>query len=144
MLERSWPVDENQVSYFKGRRTNAAQQHARALMTSGWESSKLWHLWGALIYKSVIFANCHKIILTFAFLRFSIIVTITVESRDFNISLRSYAPLCMLALGKSGEGAYRRTRDPNISVWRPLPNFECHVGARALAVWWGNSRKTIK
>ena len=32
----------------------------------------------------------------------------TVESRD-------YAPrLCMLGLGKSGEGAY--TRDPNISV----------------------------
>ena len=36
------------------------------------------------------------------------ILTITVESRDYA------PPLCMLGLGKSGEGAY--TRDPNISV----------------------------
>ena len=35
-------------------------------------------------------------------------VVITVESRDYA------PPLCMLGLGKSGEGAY--TRDPYISV----------------------------
>ena len=42
----------------------------------------------------------------------------TVESRDYA------PPLCMLALGKSGEGVY--TRDSNISVWRPLLTVECH------------------
>ena len=47
---------------------------------------------------------------------------ITVESCE-------YAPLfCMLASGKTGEGAYSRDRD--ISEWRPLPTDDRHVGAR--------------
>jgi hypothetical protein len=65
------------------------------------------------------------------------VYTCTVESRDY-----APPPLCMLALGKSGEGAY--TRDPNISAWRPLPTVECHVGARSLAVWWAKLEKNDK
>jgi hypothetical protein len=60
--------------------------------------------------------------------------TFTVKSRDY------MPPFCMLALGKSGEGAY--TRDSDISVWRPLPTDKCHMGAQSLAVWWAISRKT--
>ena len=47
------------------------------------------------------------------------------------MQFRTYAPLfCMLALGKTGEGAY--TRDSDISMWRPLPSADHHVGARCL------------
>ena len=43
----------------------------------------------------------------------------------------NYAPaLCMLALDKSGEGAY--SRDRYISISRPLPTIECHVGVQSL------------
>ena len=48
----------------------------------------------------------------------------------------------MLVLGKSGEGAY--TWDRNISVWRPLPTVECHVGVicvLSLAVWLSKLEK---
>ena len=52
------------------------------------------------------------------------------EPRDCTIESHDYAPLCMLALSKSGEGAY--TWDPNISVLQSLPTVECHVGAQSL------------
>ena len=53
----------------------------------------------------------------------------------------------MLGLGKSGEGAY--TRDPNISVRRPLLTVECHVHGHAisilsLAVWWAKLGENVK
>ena len=38
-----------------------------------------------------------------------------------------HPPLWMLALGKSGEGAYMQ--DPYISVLWPSTNIECHMGA---------------
>ena len=51
--------------------------------------------------------------------------------------------MCMLALGKSREGAY--TWDP---VWQPLPIVECHVDMRSQYFLWlfggQNMRKTIK
>ena len=55
--------------------------------------------------------------------------TCTVESRDY-----APPPLCMLTLGKSGEGAY--SRDRYISVLQPLPTIECHVGTRSLHFFW--------
>ena len=55
-------------------------------------------------------------------------------------------PLCMLALGKTGEGAY--SQDSDIYMWRPLPTDECHVGVRSLhflSLFDGqNSRKVTK
>ena len=56
--------------------------------------------------------------------------TCTVESRDYA------PPFCMLALGKSGEGAY--TRDRDIFAWRPLPTDECHM-ARDLWLFDGET-----
>ena len=51
------------------------------------------------------------------------------------IESHNYAPLlCMLALGKTGEGAYRR--DSDIYMQRPLPTGECHMGARSLQFLW--------
>ena len=40
--------------------------------------------------------------------------------------------LCMLALGKSGKGAYMYMWDPNISMLRILPTVKCHVVAQCL------------
>jgi hypothetical protein len=64
----------------------------------------------------------------------------TVESYDYA------PPFCMLALGKSGEGAY--TRDSDISAWRPLPTDECQMGAWSLHFLWlfdgQNLRKMTK
>ena len=43
-------------------------------------------------------------------------------------------PACMLALGKTREGAYMRDRD--ISDWLPLLINKCHAGARSLYFIW--------
>ena len=52
----------------------------------------------------------------------------------------------MLALGKTGEGAY--SQDSDIYTWRPLPTDKCHVGVRSLHFLWlidrQNSRKAAK
>ena len=50
--------------------------------------------------------------------------------------LRLRPPLCMLGLGKSGEGGGAYTRDPYISVWWPLLTVESHVGTRSLYFLW--------
>ena len=52
----------------------------------------------------------------------------------------------MLALVKTGEGAY--AQDSDIYVWRPLVTDDCHVGVRSLHFLWQfngqNSRKATK
>ena len=58
-------------------------------------------------------------------------ITQLLKLPKFIVESHNYVPLlCMLALGKTGEGAY--SWDGDIYMRQPLPTDEHHVGARSL------------
>ena len=65
------------------------------------------------------------------------------RARDNTVESHQYVPLfCMLASGKTGEGAY--VRECDISVWRPLPTDDHHVDPQSLYFYWLFERKNGK
>ena len=101
--------------------------------------------WIIVWYYNTRSASCHNIIIHLNQLIFIINKEIRPVLVPYNPAITPL-PLCMLGLGKSGEGAY--TWDHYISVWQRLPIVKCHVGARSLYFLWlfggQNSRKTTK